>query len=192
MKPRILLLEPSSRFRRVLKAALEQGEQAVVVAEAADSMQALSLAERIRPTAMVVSLEPGEDVSGLCRGIMRSRPMAIILLCAEAGDPGPAVERALAEGAVGFLVKPKSLDDVQTNREWRRLVREILGLAEVKLVRTRASGSAPAVPPPPVAVPNAPLHGDKYLAGTPTWDTMGVDALAHEAAQLQQGLRTIA
>ena len=163
MTLRIVLLESSPRFARALKAALEHDGETMVVGEAVDARQALAMVDQAKPDAMVASAEAGVDVVGICRSIMSVMPLPVILLAPEGEEGAPQVNAAIAQGAVGVLTRPRSPAEVATSREWRRLVRDIRGLAEVKLVRVRQSAGQVAARPEEAPAEAAPEQSFQLL-----------------------------
>lgn len=136
---KIIILDPLPAFRGALRRALETDDRVHVVADLGDPAQVLAMAPKLAANALVFGTGGG-DAAALCRQIMKAHPIPVILLAEDGQQSSRAIEEALGEGAVAALVKPRTGGDVVLSKEWQKLVREIIGMAEVRVVRGRASG----------------------------------------------------
>jgi two-component system, response regulator PdtaR len=101
---RVLIAEDETIIRLDLKALLERAGH-VVVAEARDGDEAVSLAERLRPDLVVMDVKmPRLDGIEAARRIVASRPVPVVMLTAYASTD--LIDRATGAGAFGYLMKP--------------------------------------------------------------------------------------
>jgi AmiR/NasT family two-component response regulator len=83
-----------------------------VVGEARDGEEAVALAERLQPDAILMDVRmPRLDGISATEQIMRKRPTAIVMITAY--SERELVEAALRAGASGYLVKPVSDDQIE-------------------------------------------------------------------------------
>lgn len=109
---RVLVVEDSITQRAFLRRSLEADGDIVVVGEAGSAINAIAVAQQLRPDVVTMDLEiPGGGLSAIAR-IMESNPRPILLLSARVGGPRtPDAVDALSAGAAGVLVKPLRWDD---------------------------------------------------------------------------------
>jgi DNA-binding NarL/FixJ family response regulator len=115
---RILIADDHQIFREGLRLLLEAKPGFSVVGEAADGLQALELAERLRPDVMIVDVSlpglTGIEVVRLLR--LRSPQTRAIVLSSHADES--YVLDALRHGAAGYVLKHFSTEDlIQAIRE---------------------------------------------------------------------------
>jgi len=115
---RILIADDHQIFREGLRLLLEAKPGFSVVGEASDGLQALELAERLRPDVMIVDVSlpglTGIEVVRLLR--LRSPQTRAIVLSSHADES--YVLDALRHGAAGYVLKHFSTEDlIQAIRE---------------------------------------------------------------------------
>lgn len=111
MKIRILVADDHDIVRAGLKSLLERQEDIEIIGEAADGRQAVSLAERLRPSLIVIDIAmPQLNGIDAAAQILRRDPEIKIIILSMYGDEEFLV-RALAAGVKGYLLK----DDVQAD-----------------------------------------------------------------------------
>ncbi len=115
---RILIADDHQIFREGLRLLLEAKPGFSVVGEASDGLQALELAERLRPDVMIVDVSlpglTGIEVVRLLR--LRSPQTRAIVLSSHADES--YVLNALRHGAAGYVLKHFSTEDlIQAIRE---------------------------------------------------------------------------
>lgn len=102
---RVLLADDNAQFRAVLRRLLERDEEIEVVAEAANGIEAIDLAERHEPDVVVMDVSmPGLD------GIeatyeLKARSPGLTVLMLSIGNKAQEIEAGLAGGASEYLVK---------------------------------------------------------------------------------------
>lgn len=102
---RVLLADDNARFRGVLRRLLERDPEIVVVAEAADGVEALDLADEVAPDVVLMDVSmPGLD--GLeATYELKSRLPDVTVLMLSVGDKEQEIAAGLAGGAAEYLVK---------------------------------------------------------------------------------------
>jgi two-component system chemotaxis response regulator CheB len=104
---RVLIVDDSAVVRQLLAALLSSSGE-MSVATAADPLIALRKMEQERPDVIVLDLEmPRMDGMTFLRKIMRDDPIPVVVCSGHAGAGSEAALRALDEGAVEVLAKPK-------------------------------------------------------------------------------------
>ncbi|MGQ0626026.1 MAG: response regulator [Sporichthyaceae bacterium] len=109
---RVLVVDDHVLFRRGLQLVLAGESEIEVVGEACDGVQGVELARRLQPE--VVLLDIGMPrMSGLVAAgrITEVAPCAQIVMLTMSDEPADRVA-ATAVGAVGYLLKESSIDEV--------------------------------------------------------------------------------
>ena len=103
----VLVVDDSAVVRQILPALLAE-EKDLTVATAADPLIALKKIESRRPDVIVLDLEmPRMDGLTLLRKLMREDPIPVVVCSGHAGEGSDAALRALDEGAVEVLARPR-------------------------------------------------------------------------------------
>ena len=101
----MLLADAQGLVREALRSVLESTDDIVVVAEAADGMQAISEAERTRPDVALVDADlPNRDSTHTTLAIIQRTPDCRVLVLSDRSDEG-TLASAIEFGASGFLTK---------------------------------------------------------------------------------------
>ena len=108
---RVLIAEDEPVVAEALKERLEALEH-IVAGMAYDGRDAVAQADAVAPDLIFLDVKmPHLDGIQAVAAIMARRPVPIIVLTAHA-DPA-VIERALAEGVMGYLVKPVKQKDLE-------------------------------------------------------------------------------
>lgn len=108
---RVLLADDEAMIRSALAALLRLEDDIDVVAECADGLQAVALAEKLQPDICLLDLEmPGLDGVEVAERLSRSIAARCVVVTRHA-RPG-VLRRALASGVAGFLPKSRGADEV--------------------------------------------------------------------------------
>jgi len=117
---RILVADDAEELRAVVRLALENAGVGVVVGEAADGEQVLRLVAETDPDLVLLDLAmPPPDGLELL-GLLHERTPGLRVLVLSGTDSPGHVDRAVAAGALGYVVKGGPLRDLV------RTVREVL------------------------------------------------------------------
>lgn len=138
----VLIVDDSAVQRRFLRAALDSADgEFDVVAEARNGREAVALAERLQPAAILMDLDL-PVMSGLeaIERIMSSRPTPILVYSAfVGGQRSQNALDALAAGAVDVLAKPGP-EDTRTIEEHATALRRAMRVAARVRVITHPRG----------------------------------------------------
>lgn len=142
---RVLIADDHPIVRDGLRAVLERRPDIDIVAEADNGREAVSLAVHLHPDVALVDLEmPGLDGTGVVKELARSLSSCRCVVLTM-HDDDHHLFAAIAAGAVGYLVKGASSDDIE--RAIRAAARgQILFGAELAQRVTAAASSTPPRP----------------------------------------------
>ncbi|MFZ5579388.1 MAG: protein-glutamate methylesterase/protein-glutamine glutaminase [Pseudomonadota bacterium] len=145
---RILIVDDSTFFRRLLRELLAREPGFEIVGEAADGRQAIEMACRLKPDVITMDVEmPGLDGISATRQIMARCPTPILMISSLTRYGARATLDALEAGALDFMAK---LDEHGENCLSRQAP---LLFAKLRLLSGRRLGAARSVPEPARAVP---------------------------------------
>nr|WP_275413141.1 response regulator transcription factor [Rugosimonospora africana] len=106
----VLLADDQTMFRTAVRRLLEWEGDIRVAAEVAEGDQILPVALRVRPSVAIIDIEmPGLDGLTAAAQLHQQLPECRILMSTTFGRPG-FLERALSNGATGFVLKDASVD----------------------------------------------------------------------------------
>jgi two-component system, chemotaxis family, protein-glutamate methylesterase/glutaminase len=116
MAYRILIVDDSTFFRRRITQILQEDSELQVVGEAKNGMEAITLAQQLKPDVITMDVEmPVMDGISAVKQIMALCPVPIIMFSSLTHDGARATLDALDAGAVDFL--PKKFEDIALNRK---------------------------------------------------------------------------
>jgi two-component system chemotaxis response regulator CheB len=163
---RVVVADDSTTARRLLVALCESDPGIRVVGEAADGAQAVELTRRLRPSLVLMDVQmPVMDGVEATKEIMRAEPTPIIMVTG--GTQPRDVEAGLSAirfGALTVLPKPPGPGAAGHHVGSQRLVTMVKALADVKVIRRRASA---AVLPRPVGATTVDVVGVAASTGGP-------------------------
>jgi DNA-binding NarL/FixJ family response regulator len=149
---RLLLVDDHRMLRDSLRRSLEEHDFDVV-GEAADGAEAVRLAQTLRPDVILMDVSmPALDGVEATRQISRVAPDSQVVMLTMHAD-GDVMARAIQAGAVGYLVKDCSIDDVVSTIRLAASGESVLSpglagsmLADVKKSsRSAVNGEAPTI-----------------------------------------------
>ena len=114
MKPiTVLLADDNQVVREEFRKLLELEDDLEVVGEAINGLQALDLAQNLRPALVLMDVTMPGILNGLqaTRQILNAVPATKVLILSAYNDEA-YVEEAINSGAMGYLVKQTSADNV--------------------------------------------------------------------------------
>ncbi|MFP2964473.1 response regulator, partial [Myxococcus sp. 1LA] len=150
---RILVAEDSPTARRLLVEILRADPALTVVGEAKDGVEAVELAQRLRPSLITMDIQmPRMDGLEATRRIMTEVPTPVVVVSTLVERDIQTSMAALRAGALAVLQKPLGPESPDFDAESRRLRDTLKAMAEVKVVR-RWPDRATLPTPVPAAVP---------------------------------------
>ena len=109
-RPRLLLADDHRETRELLRSLLQP--EFDVIADVQDGSALVSAAEQLSPDVIVTDISmPGLDGFAAATAILRRNPAARIVFVTVHGDR-TLVERGLATGALGFVLKLEAGDEL--------------------------------------------------------------------------------
>ncbi len=154
---RILVAEDSPTARRLLVEIVRADPALTVVGEARDGVEAVELAQRLRPSLVTMDIQmPRMDGLEATRRIMTEVPTPVVVVSTLVERDIQTSMAALRAGALAVLQKPLGPESPDFDAESRRLRDTLKAMAEVKVVRRWPDRAAAPVPPPAVAAPPMP------------------------------------
>ena len=148
---RVLVVDDSPFFRRLLTDVLESSGEFLVVATARDGMDALRKVRAHTPDVILMDLEmPELDGLGAIGYIMAESPRPIVVVSAYVGAGAALAIRALELGAVDLVAKEEERDGAGKNRFAERLLTVLRAARSADVRRatatSRVDGNAPSGP----------------------------------------------
>ena len=182
---RVLVVDDSPFFRRLLTEVVEGSGEFQVIATARDGMDALRKVRTHAPDVILMDLEmPELDGLGAIGYIMAESPRPIIVVSAHAGPGATTAIRALELGAVDLVPKEDGRGAAANARFAERLM-IVLRAARSAEVRRLAAGEPRDMSYRPAAHP--PLAGQARLCVAIAASTGGPRALAEIVPRLPTG-----
>ena len=109
---RVVIVDDSAEVRTLVRTKLRLSGQAVVEGEGADGADAVDLARRLQPDAMLLDVSmPGMDGLAALPQVLAASPATRVVMFS-GFDEEPLALRALELGATSYLTKTSSLEDV--------------------------------------------------------------------------------
>jgi two-component system chemotaxis response regulator CheB len=150
---RVLVVDDSPFFRRLLTEVVEGSGEFRVIATARDGMDALRKVRTHAPDVVLMDLEmPELDGLGAIGYIMAESPRPIVVVSAHVGPGATAAIRALELGAVDLVAKEDERGAAATARFAERLM-TVLRTARLADIKRLAGGARREAEAPPVASP---------------------------------------
>lgn len=190
-KLRVLVIDDSALYRKIVRQVLAALPDVEVVGTAADGELALKQIEKLRPDVVTLDFEMPR-LNGL--GVLRrmSGGPAAIMVSAFTAEGATATTQALAEGAFDFILKPTTRSLEQSAAQLRQDLQPKLHALRLRARCGAASAGRPAAPRPtgppcgyPAARPAAPRRRDVVAIAV---STGGPQALTKVLPRLPRSL----
>ncbi len=163
---RILTVEDSDVVALLLKAILEQEPDMRVVGRARNGAEALGQVKALQPDLVTMDIRmPVLDGFEATRQIMAERPTPIVVVSSSVDDDELRITfRAIEEGALAVMEKPRGLSHPDFESIRQELVDTIRAMAEVKLVRRTRPPQLSRLSTDKKTSAPAPLHAPELVA----------------------------
>ena len=184
---RVLVVDDSAVFRRLLTHVIDSDKDLTVVGQAADGVEALELANRLRPDVITMDMHmPRMNGLEATRRIMQEAPRPIVIISASV-DPRDVADsfQSIDAGAVALLAKPPSPVDPGFGAAIQQIVKTLKLMSEVKVVKRRGRPEPRLAPVTPSEVSSTAGGIDVIAIGT---STGGPAALAQVLGALPSNL----
>jgi two-component system chemotaxis response regulator CheB len=182
---RVLVVDDSPFFRRLLTDVVEDSGEFRVVATARDGMDALRKVRAHAPDVVLMDLEmPELDGLGAIGYIMAESPRPIVVVSAYVGPGATAAIRALELGAIDLVAKEDERGAAATARFAERLM-TVLRAARSADIKRLALGERREAEPPPQPKSSTPVEARLCIAIAAS--TGGPRALAEIVPHLPTG-----
>jgi two-component system, chemotaxis family, protein-glutamate methylesterase/glutaminase len=186
---RVLVVDDSPFFRRLLTEVVDGSGEFRVVATARDGMDALRKVRALAPDVVLMDIEmPELDGLGAIGYIMAESPRAIIVVSAHVGPGATAAIRALELGAVDLVAKEDERGAAATARFAERLLMVLRAARSADVKRLAASDERRTREVPLGALPTATTRARLCVAIAAS--TGGPRALSEIVPLLPVGLET--
>ncbi|MDI6796533.1 MAG: chemotaxis protein CheB [Desulfatibacillaceae bacterium] len=131
---RLLIVDDSKVFRKIIHKMLEAAQDIEIVGEAADGKQALELAGSLLPDVVLLDVNmPVMDGLTTLKHLMVRRPTPVLMFSAFTKAGATLTFEALRFGAVDFIQKPSGLSEQTADEQSQTLVRKIRLAAAVRV-----------------------------------------------------------
>jgi len=115
---RVLIVDDDDATRRLLRATIEGLSAPYAIYEAADGDAAIEFARRSRPDLALIDIVlPGSGASGVivCKELCKDSRTKVVVVSGQASEA--IIQAALSAGAIAYIRKPFSVDDLRLKLE---------------------------------------------------------------------------
>lgn len=131
---RVLVVDDSAFMRRLISDQLESSGRIKVVGIARNGIDAIAKNLRFKPDVITLDIEmPQMDGLSALTELMRTRPVPVVMLSSLTQQGSRATLEALARGAIDFISKPESPQQIQTGELGQNMIETVLQAAAVEL-----------------------------------------------------------
>lgn len=143
---RALVVDDSAFMRRLLTDLLESSGQIKVVGIARNGIDAVAKNQRLLPDVITLDVEmPEMDGLRALTELMRTRPVPVVMLSSLTQSGARETIEALSRGAIDFVGKPSSPQEVLASELRQEIIDKVLNAAQVEVAKL-----TPFTPPPAV------------------------------------------
>ncbi len=159
MKPlRVLIVEDSVSFQKLLRFIFESCDDIQVVGTALDPYEARDKIKLLNPDLITLDINmPRMDGATFLENLMRLRPMPVVMISSLTERNATMALRVLDIGAVDYIGKPKTNSSTEMAEYADEVIRKVRAAGRVKLsaLKQRLAGKAPVKKAPQNTPPTA-------------------------------------
>jgi len=123
---KVLIVDDSAFMRKVLSEMIDSEESLVVIGTATDGKDALLKISLLNPDVITLDVEmPIMDGINCLQEIMQRFPKPVIMLSSGTDHGAELTIKALDEGAVDFIAKPKNIFDIKNDKKRNEIIEKI-------------------------------------------------------------------
>jgi two-component system, chemotaxis family, protein-glutamate methylesterase/glutaminase len=123
---KVLIVDDSAFMRKVLSEMIDSEESLVVIGTAIDGKDALLKISLLNPDVITLDVEmPIMDGINCLQEIMQRFPKPVIMLSSGTDHGAELTIKALDEGAVDFIAKPKNIFDIKNEKKRKEIIEKI-------------------------------------------------------------------
>jgi two-component system chemotaxis response regulator CheB len=131
---RLLVVDDSKLFRRLIRDIFEGSDQVQIVGEASNGVEALEMLPRLNPDVITLALDmPVMDGLTALKYIMINYPKPTVMLSAYTKEGEYMTFETLKYGAVDFIAKPSRLQSMTLSEQRQRVIQKVLTAAKVRV-----------------------------------------------------------
>lgn len=135
---KVLIVDDSAFMRKVLSDIIDSEELFVVVGTATDGKDALRKISKLDPDVITLDVEmPVMDGINCLKEIMRKFPKPVVMLSSGTDHGADLTIKALDEGAVDFIAKPKNIFDIKSDKKKKEIIEKITIASKIKFYNTQ-------------------------------------------------------
>ncbi len=147
---KVLIVDDSAFMRKVLSDMIDSEESLTVIGTATDGKDALVKIEQLDPDVITLDVEmPVMDGINCLKEIMQRFPKPVIMLSSGTDHGAELTIRALDEGAVDFIAKPKNIFDIKNDKKKNEIIEKVTIAKNIKFQafknKSKENESSPAV-----------------------------------------------
>ncbi len=123
---KVLIVDDSAFMRKVLSEMIDSEKSLTVIGTATDGKDALNKIKLLNPDVITLDVEmPIMDGINCLREIMQRFPKPVIMLSSGTDHGAELTIKALDEGAVDFVAKPKNIFDIKNDKKRNEIIEKI-------------------------------------------------------------------
>lgn len=123
---KVLVVDDSAFMRKVLSDIIETDMMLTVIGTASDGKDALSKISLLNPDVITLDVEmPIMDGIDCLKQIMTKSPKPVIMISSGTSHGAELTIRALDEGAIDFIAKPKNIFDIKNEKVRNDIIEKI-------------------------------------------------------------------
>ncbi|MDF2986655.1 MAG: chemotaxis response regulator containing a CheY-like receiver domain and a methylesterase domain [Eubacterium sp.] len=130
---KVLIVDDSAFMRKVLSDMIDSEESLTVIGTATDGKDALVKIEQLDPDVITLDVEmPIMDGINCLKEIMQRFPKPVIMLSSGTDHGAELTIKALDEGAVDFIAKPKNIFDIKNDKKKNEILEKVTIAKNIK------------------------------------------------------------